>query len=84
MVLPPKQHITILNICKEIKTYKKSITTIKPTGKDSDKENISDKEDSKNNMLFKTIKLFFGKESLFNSLNNEKLKLPSLPPLRRL
>ena len=65
----------MLNIHKKIKIYKKLIITIKLTGEDSDKKNNFNKKDFKNNILFKIIKFFFNKESLFNSLNNKELKL---------
>ena len=76
-----KRYITALNICKKIKTCEKSITIIKLTDEDLSEKNNSNKEDFKNNILFKTIKFFFGKELSSNSLNNKELKLPFLPPL---
>ena len=73
-----RQYITALNICKKIKTCERSITTIKPTNKNLD-ENDFNKKNSKNNILFKIIKLFFNKEPSFDNLDNKKLKLPSSP-----
>ena len=70
-----RRYIIILNIYKKIKTRKKSITTIKSINKNLNKKNNSDEEDFKNNILFKIIKLFSGKEPSFNSLNNKELKL---------
>ena len=75
--------ITILNIYKKIKIREKLIIIIKLINKDLDKENDFNEKDSKDNILFKTIKLFSNKEPLFDSLNNKELKLPSPPPLRR-
>ena len=78
-----RRRITILNIRKKIKTREKLITTIKLINKDLNEENDSNKEDSENNILFKTIELFFDKKPLSDSSNNKKLKLPFSPSLRR-
>ena len=64
-----------------MKIHKRSVIIIKSTNKDSDEKNNLNKKDSKNNILPKTIKLFFNKKPSSNSLNNKKLKLPFLPSL---
>ena len=66
-----------------MKAHKRLVIIIKSISKDLNEKDDFNKEDFKNN-IFKIIKLFSNKEPLFNSLNNKKLKLLSLPFLHRL
>ena len=73
----------MLNICKKIKIYKKSVTIVKLADENLNKKNNFNKKNFKNN-IFKIIKLFFNKKPSSNSLNNKKLKLPFSPFLHYL
>ena len=78
-----KQRITILDIHKKIKARKRLVTIIKLINKDLNEEDNLNKKDSKDNILFKTIKLSSNKKPLSDNSNNEKLKLSFSPPLYR-
>ena len=82
IMAPPRRRMTALDIRKEMKARERSVTTVEPTGEDSD-EDDSDEEDSEDGMLPETIELSSGKEPSSDSSDDEELKLPSPPPLRR-
>ena len=69
----------MLDIYKKMKARKRLIIIIKLINKDLDEKDNFDKKDSKNNILFEIIEFFYGKEPLFNSLDDEELKLFFLP-----
>ena len=64
-----------------MKACKKSVITVKLINEDLNEKNDSDKKNSKDSMLSKTIKFFFSKELLSDNLDNKELKLPFLPSL---